>query len=57
MALVYNIKKSHHYTKGYLVSFHIDYSTIRYLANKLVSNGRVTCWLLLLQEFDVTLKG
>jgi hypothetical protein len=33
-----------------------DHSTIRYLANKPITNGRVTRWLLLLQEFDITIK-
>ena len=31
-------------------------SSIRYLANKPITNGRVTQWLLLLQEFNITIK-
>ena len=33
-----------------------DHSAIKYLANKPVTNGRVTRWLILLQEFDITIK-
>ena len=33
-----------------------DHSAIKYLANKPITNGRVTLWLLLLQEFDITIK-
>jgi hypothetical protein len=36
---------------------YIDHSTIRYLANKPINNGWVTLWLLLLQEFNITIKG
>jgi hypothetical protein len=36
---------------------HADHSTIRYLANKPITNGRVTQSLLLLQEFNITIKG
>lgn len=35
--------------------FHIDHIFINYLMNKPITNGRVTSWLLLLQEFDVTI--
>ena len=34
----------------------MDHSAIIYLANKPITNGRVTRWLLLLQEFDITIK-
>eukprot|EP00253_Pinus_taeda_P031083 PITA_31083 len=33
-----------------------DHSAIKYLANKPVTNGRITRWLILLQEFDITIK-
>ena len=33
-----------------------DHSPIRYLANKPITNGRITRWLLLLQEFNITIK-
>eukprot|EP00253_Pinus_taeda_P031645 PITA_31645 len=31
-------------------------SAIKYLANKPITNGRITIWLILLQEFDITIK-
>ena len=31
-------------------------STVEYLSNKPITNGRVTRWLILLQEFDITIK-
>ena len=31
-------------------------SAIKYLANKPVTNARITRWLILLQEFDITIK-
>jgi hypothetical protein len=34
---------------------HIDHSTIKFLMNKPVTNDRVTRWLLLLQEFNITI--
>ena len=33
-----------------------DHSAIKFLANNPVTNGRVTRWLILLQEFDITIK-
>ena len=34
---------------------HTDHSAIKYLMEKSVTNARVTRWLLLLQEFDITI--
>ena len=34
---------------------HTDHSTIIFLMNKPITNGRVTQWLLLLQEFIITI--
>ena len=36
---------------------HTDHSAIKYLMNKPVTNARVTRWLLLLQEFDITIAN
>lgn len=33
----------------------ISNPTIHYIMNKPITNGRVTKWLLLLQEFDITI--
>jgi hypothetical protein len=54
LAVVHAINKFHHYITGYEVFAHIDHSTIRFLMNKPITNGRVTRWLLLLQEFNVS---
>ena len=34
---------------------HTDHSAIKYLMKKPITNARVTIWLLLLQEFDITI--
>jgi hypothetical protein len=55
LVVVYAIIKFCHYITGYFVFVHIDHSTIHYLMNKSITNGRVTRWLLLLQEFDISI--
>jgi hypothetical protein len=55
LAVIYAINKFRHYITGYSNFFHTDHSTIKYLMNKSVTNARVTRWLLLLQEFDITI--
>jgi len=54
LVVVHAINKFRHYITGYETFVHTDHSAIRYLMNKLVTNGRVTRWLLLLQEFNIT---
>ncbi|KAH9329223.1 hypothetical protein KI387_001331, partial [Taxus chinensis] len=39
----------------YPIFIHNDHATIKYLINKLVVSNRIIRWLLLLQEFDVTI--
>ena len=55
MAVVYSINKFHHYITGYEVFVHTDHYAIRFLMNKPITNGRVTQWLPLLQEFNITI--
>ena len=56
MAFIYAINKFQHYITGYPVTHvHIDHYVIKYLMNKPITNGRVTLWLLLLQEFDISI--
>jgi len=55
LAVVYAINKFRHYITGYTTFVHTDHSAIKYLMNKSVTNTRVTRWLLLLQEFDITI--
>ena len=54
MAVVYAINKFHHYITGYETFVHTDHSAIRFFMSKPITNGRVTRWLLLLQEFNIT---
>eukprot|EP00253_Pinus_taeda_P004662 PITA_04662 len=54
LVVVHAINKFRHYTTGYETFIHTDHSAIRYLMKKPVTNGRVTMWLLLLQEFNIT---
>eukprot|EP00253_Pinus_taeda_P034176 PITA_34176 len=55
LAIIYAINKFRHYITGYTTFVHTDHSAIKYLMNKSVTNARVTRWLLLLQEFDITI--
>jgi hypothetical protein len=55
LAVVYAINKFRHYVTGYPTFIHTDHTTIKYLMNKPITNARVTRWLLLLQEFDITI--
>ena len=53
--VVYAINKFCHYITVYSVFVHTDHSVIRYLMNKSITNGGVTRWLLLLQEFNISI--
>ncbi len=55
LVVVHAINKFKHYIIGYETFIRTDHSTIRYLINKPVTNGRITRWLLLLQEFNITI--
>ena len=55
LAVVKAINKCRHYITGYPLFIYTDHSAIRYLMNKPITHGRVTRWLLLLQEFNVTI--
>jgi hypothetical protein len=56
LVVIHAINKFCHYITGYPFILYTDHSTIKYLANKPITNGQVTRWLLLLQEFDITIK-
>lgn len=56
LVIVCTINKFFHYIIGYPFFLCTDNSAIRYLANKLATNGQIIHWLLLLQEFDITIK-
>ena len=54
LVVVYSINKFHHYITCYEFFFHTNHSTIRFIMNKPITNSIVTQWLLLLQEFNIT---
>jgi hypothetical protein len=53
LAVVHAINKFHHYITGYEVFVHTGHSTIRFLMNKPITNGRVTTWLLLCKNLKL----
>ena len=55
LAVFHAINKFRHYITGYETFFHTDHYAIRYLMKKSITNGIVTIWLLLLQEFNITI--
>jgi hypothetical protein len=55
LVVVYAINKFRHYVTCYPTFIHTDHTTIKYMMNKLITNARATRWLLLLQEFDITI--
>ena len=44
-----------HYIIVYENLIHTNHSSIRYLMKKPITDGRITMWLLLLQEFNITI--
>jgi hypothetical protein len=55
LAVVHAINKFCHYITGYEVFVHTDHSSIIFFMNKPVTTGRIARWLLLLQEFNITI--
>ena len=55
LVVVYALNKFRHYVIGYPIFVHTDHSAIRYLMKKPVVSSRLARWLLLLQEFDITI--
>lgn len=56
LVVIYAINKFRHYIMGYPVVLYTNHSAIKYLANKPITNGRVTRWLILLQEFNIIMR-
>eukprot|EP00253_Pinus_taeda_P035362 PITA_35362 len=56
LAIIHVVNKFRHYITGYPIILYIDHYAIKYLANKPIKNGRITRWLILLQEFNITIK-
>jgi len=55
LAMIFSINKFRHYITGYEVFVHTNHFAIKYLINKPLTSGRVTRWLILLQEFNITI--
>jgi len=52
---VHAINKFRHCITGYDTFIHIGNYASKYLMKKPISNGRIIRWLLLLQEFNITI--
>jgi hypothetical protein len=50
--MVYALQKFRHYLLGGHFKFFTDHSTLKYLVNKPVLEGRICRWLFLFQEFS-----
>jgi len=55
LAVVHSLNKFRHYIIGYQIFVHTNHATIKYLMNKPNVNARIIRWLLLLQQFDLTI--
>ena len=55
LAVIYAINKFRHYIIAYPTFVHTTHSSIKYLMKKSITNSQVIRWLLLLQEFDITI--
>ena len=55
LAIVHSLNKFRHYITGYQTFAHIDHAAIKYLMNKPDANAWIIRWLLLLQQFDLTI--
>ena len=51
LVMVYSLQKFHHYLLGGRFKFFTGHSTLKYLVNKPVLQGRICQWLPLFQEF------
>ncbi len=56
LTMVFSLKKFRHYLVCNLVVFFVDHMAIKYLVNKAELSGRLTRWMLLLEEFDYTVE-
>ena len=52
LGMIYFVTKFRHYLLGNRFTFHVDHSTLLYLVNKPELIGKLSRWMLLLQEFD-----
>ena len=54
LVVVHFVNKFCHYITGYEFFIHTNHSSIRYVMKKPITNGMITRWLLLMQEFNIT---
>ena len=54
--MVFSVNKFRHYLMCNLVIFFVDHMAIKYLVNKAELSGRLARWILLLDEFNYTIK-
>ena len=57
LAIVFACEKFRPYILGSKVIIHIDHAAIKYLMAKKEAKSRLIMWVLLLQEFDLEIKG
>lgn len=55
LVVIYCVNKFWYYITRYPTLVHINHATIRYLMKKPITPKRITRWLLLLQEVDITI--
>jgi len=53
LAVIFSLKKFCHYLLGYKAKIVTDHKALTYLVNKPNPSGRLTQWLLLMEEFDI----
>ncbi|KAK4391632.1 Retrovirus-related Pol polyprotein from transposon.6 [Sesamum angolense] len=56
LAVVFALEKFHHYLLGIKVVVFSDHAALKYLLSKKEAKPRLIRWILLLQEFDLTIK-
>ena len=56
LAIVFALEKFKSYIVGSLVTIFIDHATLKYLFSKQDTKPRLTRWILLCQEFNLTIK-
>ena len=55
LVVVHSLNKFKNYITDYKTFVHTDHAAIKYLMNKPNVNARIIRWLLLLQQFDLTI--
>jgi hypothetical protein len=53
LVIIFSLKKFRHYLLGYKAKIVTNHKALTYLVNKRNPSGRLTRWLLLMEEFDI----